>query len=149
MPESGGATNWFPPTFDPDTRLFYVNASATYSIFYLTAEGKAEGLPGATRVSPGKGMIDAIDYQTGKIRWSHDLYGTPGTGMLSTAGKLLFAGDDSGNFLALDAATGRTLWHVSVGANVHNGPITYELDGRQYVLVGAGNTLVAFALPKN
>jgi acido-empty-quinoprotein group A len=147
LPESGGATNWYAPTFDPETSLFYVNASATYSIFYLTAEGKAEGFAGRDEGFPGKGMIDAIDYQTGKICWSHDLYGTPSTGMLSTAGKLLFAGDDSGNFMALDTVTGRTLWHVSLGANVHNGPITYELDGRQYVLVGAGNTLVAFALP--
>ena len=148
VPESGGATNWFPPTFDPETALFYVNTSTTYSIFYLTAEGKGEGFAGRDEGFPGKGAIKAIDYQTGKIRWTHDLYGTPGTGMLSTAGKLLFAGDDSGNFMALDPATGNTLWHASLGANVHNGPITYDLDGRQYVVVGAGSTLVAFALPK-
>jgi acido-empty-quinoprotein group A len=147
LPESGGATNWFAPTFDPDTNLFYVNASATYSIFYLTAEGKAEGFAGRDESFDGEGMISAIDYQTGKIRWSHNLYGTPSTGLLSTAGRLLFAGDDSQHFMALDPATGRTLWHASVGANIRNGPITYELDGRQYVLVGAGDSLIAFALP--
>ena len=59
----------------------------------------------------------------------------------------LFAGDSSGHAMALDAAKGTTLWHASVGANQANGAITYELDGRQYILVGAGDTLVAFALP--
>ncbi len=149
LPESGGATNWYPPTFDPETGLLYVNTSETYSIFYLTAEGKGEGFAGRDEGFPGKGFIKAIDYQTGDIRWIHNLYGTPGTGMLSTAGKVLFAGDDSGDFMALDPANGKTLWHVGLGANVHNGPITYELDGRQYVVVAAGSSLAAFALPKN
>jgi len=70
-----------------------------------------------------------------------------GAGLLTTAAKLLFAGDTSGHILALDAQTGKTLWHTTVGANQTNGAITYKLDGKQYIIVGAGDSLFAFALP--
>ncbi len=146
-PASGGATNWQSPSFDPETRLFYLNATPTCSIYYLTAEGKAEGFAGRDENLSGVGLILAIDYRTGKIVWSHDSYDRPSTGLLSTAGKLLFAGDASSHLLAMDTVTGRTLWHVSVGADVSNGPITYMLGGRQFVVVGAGDSLLAFALP--
>lgn len=69
-----------------------------------------------------------------------------GPGLLTTAGNLLFTGDNSGHIMALDSIKGTTLWHTSVGANQTNGAITYELDGKQYVVVGAGDTLVAFTL---
>ena len=72
-----------------------------------------------------------------------------GAGLLSTEGNLLFAGDTSGHILAMNAATGKTLWHTTVGLNQANGAITYQLDGKQYVLVGAGDSLFAFALPAN
>jgi alcohol dehydrogenase (cytochrome c) len=65
---------------------------------------------------------------------------------LSTAGKLLFAGDGSGNLIALDPANGNPLWHANLGSSVTNGPITYELDGTQYLVVAAGDTLFAFAM---
>ena len=145
-PSSGGASNWFAPTFDPMTGLYYVVASQSYSVFYLTAEGKAEGFAGRDDFLNFPGTIEAIDYRTGEIRWTHDI-GAMGPGLLTTAGNLLFAGDSSGHVLALDAAKGTTLWHTNVGANQANSAIAYELDGKQYVLVGAGDTLVAFALP--
>ena len=66
-------------------------------------------------------------------------------GWLSTAGKLLFGGDPSGNFVAVNPTTGDMLWHANLGATVGNGPMTYELDGVQYLVVGAGDTLYAFA----
>ena len=66
--------------------------------------------------------------------------------MADTAGKLLFGGDGSGHLVALDPANGNPLWHAGLGANIGNGPITYELDGIQYVVVGAGDTLFAFAM---
>lgn len=144
-PSSNGATNWFAPSFDPETGLFYVVTSQSYSVFYLTAEGKAEGFAGRDDFLNFPAIIKAIDYKTGQIRWTHDL-GGPGSGLLTTAGNLLFAGDTSGHILAIDAATGKTLWHSSVGANQANGAITYELDGKQYVLVGAGDSLFAFTL---
>ena len=92
-----------------------------------------------------RGEVEAIDYRTGDIRWTHDI-GSMGPGLLTTAGNLLFTGDNSGHVMALDAANGRTLWHTTIGANQTNGAITYELDGKQYVVVGAGDTPVAFAL---
>jgi alcohol dehydrogenase (cytochrome c) len=145
-PSSNGASNWFAPTFSPTTGLFYVVASQSYSVFYLTAEGKAEGFAGRDDFLNFPGKIEAIDYRTGDIRWTHDI-GSMGPGLLTTAGNLLFTGDSSGHVMALDAATGKTLWHTTVGANQTNGAITYELDGKQYVAVGAGDALVAFALP--
>ena len=77
-------------------------------------------------------MLRAIDYQTGQIRWSHDLGdGAGGAGVLTTAPGLTFTGDAAGNVLALRTSDGATLWHAAIG-RVGNSPITYELDGRQY-----------------
>jgi len=95
-----------------------------------------------------KVALKAIDYKTGQIRWSHEYAGRGGanSGILTTAGKLLFTGDPNGNFIAYDPATGRTLWHSRLTASVSNGPMTYELDGKQYLVVGAGDSLYAFTV---
>ena len=97
-----------------------------------------------------RSYIAAIDYKTGKTVWRH-VYPTPGgslgAGMLTTAGRLLFAGDTGGNLIAYDAANGKPLWHSYLEANVTNAPQTYGLDGHQYVLAAAGETLFAFILP--
>ena len=146
-PSSGGATNWFAPSFNPETGLFYANASQNYSVFYLTAKGKAEGFAGRDDGLPGgKGFTIAIEYKTGKICWRHD--GDSNAGLLSTAGKLLFTGDSAGHLMALDSRTGRALWHVNTGEYVGNGPITYELGGHQFVVFASGDTLYAFTLPR-
>lgn len=148
-PGAAGATNWLAPSFDPKTGLFYVSARRQWSIFYLTAEGKAEGWGGRDQNLWAESDIRAIDYQTGKIRWTHPIGpGEGSTGILTTAGGVLFSGDTSNNLLALDAATGKTLWHVSVGSSSQSSPMTYELDGRQYVLYGVHDMLFAFALPE-
>jgi alcohol dehydrogenase (cytochrome c) len=144
-PSSNGASNWFAPSFNPAAGLFYVVASQSYSVFYLTAEGKAEGFAGRDDFLNYPGTIKAIDFKTGETRWMHELGGM-GSGLLTTAGNLLFAGDTSGHILGIDATTGKTLWHTTVAANQSNGAITYELDGKQYVVVGAGDSLFAFAL---
>jgi len=149
-PASGGATNWPPPSFDPETGLFYLSTSYSYSVFYLTdTDENAEGYAGRDAGVWSQTALKAIDYQTGKIRWSHVFPGEPGSisGLLTTAGKLLFSGDPSHNLIAFDPATGKILWHVGLAAGVSNGPMTYELDGRQYLVVGAGDMLYAFALP--
>jgi alcohol dehydrogenase (cytochrome c) len=93
-------------------------------------------------------MLQAIDYKTGRIAWSHRWTGstTARSGVLSTAGNLLFAGDASANFVAFDAARGVPLWHAGLHTSITNGPMTYELDEVQYVVVGAGDSLYAFAL---
>jgi alcohol dehydrogenase (cytochrome c) len=95
----------------------------------------------------GRGVLRAIDYRTGAVRWAHDLgEGASPAGVLTTASGLVFSGDSSGNVLALRTADGATLWHSSIGT-VGNAPITYQLDGRQYVVVGGGGVLFGFVLP--
>ncbi len=146
---AGGGTNWFAPSFDPETNLFYVNAIKGYSLAYLTdTEEKPEGYGGSGRNLWSQSVLEAIDYKTGKICWSHEFPGRGGaaSGLLSTAGKLLFSGDPSGNLIAWDPATGRMLWHFHLTAPVSNGPMTYTLDGHQYLVVGAGDTLYTFTL---
>jgi len=103
------------------------------------------------RVRPwlqGNSTIRALDYRTGKVVWNHEIGdGDGGAGIMTTAGHLLSTGDTQGNLLALNPSTGETLWHLSAGAQMLNCPMTYELDGRQYVLMAADDTLYAFALP--
>ena len=149
-----GATNWMPPSYDPETHLFYVNAIRGYSLAYLTdSSDHPEGYGGSGRNLWSQNVLEAIDVRTGEIGWSHSYPNLPsasgssvGPGILTTAGRLLFTGDYSGNLIAFNPANGRILWHSNVGASVSNGPETYLLDGRQYVVVGAGNALHAFAL---
>jgi len=100
---------------------------------------------GGGGVSTG-GSITAMDPATAKIAWRHELPGGGGaSGMLTTAGRLLFAGDGAGNIVAFDPANGKALWHSRIGA-VSNAPQTYMLDGKQYLLVAAGDMLAAFAI---
>jgi len=149
-PNQGGAVNWPAPSFNPETGLFYANAARAWSVYYLyDDDDKPEGWGGNDRNGTSEAMLQAIDYKTGKVRWSHKWPGGGGgvrSGLLSTAGKLLFAGDPSANFVALDPATGDPLWHAVLHASVSNGPITYELDGVQYLVVGAGDTLYGFSM---
>lgn len=147
-PASDGSTNWMSPSFDPQTGLYYVNARRTFSIFYLTTIGKPEGWAGRDADLWSNSTIRAIDYRTGKIVWDHEIGNGEGTaGILTTAGHLLFTADNEGNILALDPASGKTLWHLSVDGGVENCPMTYQLDGRQYLLMAVRDTLYAFALP--
>jgi alcohol dehydrogenase (cytochrome c) len=148
-PGSDGATNWLAPSFNPETQLFYVSARRLWSIFYMTAEGKPEGWAGRDRNLWANSVLVALDYKTGAIRWQHELgAGEGSTGMLSTAGDLLFTADNSENLLALDPKSGQTIWHVNLGAEISSAPSTFELDGRQYLLVPVGGDLMAWALPK-
>jgi alcohol dehydrogenase (cytochrome c) len=91
-------------------------------------------------------MLQAIDYKTGKVKWSHPWEDGGRAGLLSTAGNLIFSGGASSDLVALNATTGEALWHAQLNASVSNGPITYELDGSQYLIVGAGDSLWAFVM---
>jgi alcohol dehydrogenase (cytochrome c) len=146
-PNQGGAANWEPPTFSPQTGLFYVGATRAFSIYYLyDPSDNPMGWGGTDRGGYSESMLQAIDYKTGKIRWSHKWEGTLRSGLLSTAGNLVFSGGPSQDIVALNATTGDALWHARLNSGVSNGPITYELDGRQYLIVGAGDTLWAFVM---
>ncbi len=139
-------TNYPPPSFSPDTKLFYVEVNNALHITYLI-EPDPRGSMGLGGTTGGASFsygsaIDAIDYKTGKVVWTHTTQGSPG--LLTTAGGLLFAGD--GNYLvAYDAATGNPLWHSRIGAAA-NGPETYMLDGHQYILATGDDQLYSFVL---
>ena len=88
-----------------------------------------------------------MDYKTGSIHWKHEIgLGEGVAGALTTAGNLLFTADNAGNLLALDPATGKTLWHARMGGGMETAPTTYKLDGKQYLLTPIGNLLVAWTL---
>jgi alcohol dehydrogenase (cytochrome c) len=151
---NGGATNWPPAAYSPDTGLLYVPLAESYAMYYLTETDPrgAMGLGGKDEVGVGSigSYIAAIDYRTGRTVWRHKFRtpggaGRGGPGLLTTAGRLLFGGDVSGNFVAFDPANGRPLWHARIG-QVTNAPQTYLVNGRQHVLVAAGDTLYSFAL---
>ncbi len=154
-PNNGGATNWPPPAFSPDTGLFYVPSSDNYAMYYLTETDPrgAMGLGGKDEVGVATlgSYLTAIDYKTGKIAWQHTYPaggaggGGGGNGLLTTAGKLLFGGDHGGSLVAYDPANGKILWHSRIG-QVSNAPETYMLDGHQYILVAAEGSLFAFTL---
>ena len=146
-PNQGGGTNWQSPTFSPLTGLFYVSAARAFGIYYIyDPSDNPMGWGGTDRGGWSESMIQAIDYKTGKIRWTHSWEGNARSGLVSTAGNVLFAGGPSSDLVALDATNGRALWHSILNGTITNGPITYELDGRQYVVAAAGDILWAFVL---
>ena len=148
-PNQAGAANWPPPSFSPKTGLFYINATNAYSVYYIYDDDeKPEGWAGNDRGGFSESMLEAIDYQTGKIKWSHKWEGPggPRNGVLSTAGNLVFAADMQNNFVAVNATTGEPLWHCTLPSGMTNAPISYELDGTQYVVMAAGDSMYAFAM---
>ena len=147
-PDEGGLTNYRSPSFDPQTGLFIVDAHPSYSLYFAKPADGNYGWAGADYGLWGKGVIEAIDYKTGKIRWTHEGgRNGDGAGVMTTDSGLTFTGDEYGNLLAIDTRTGKTLWHAGTGAGMQTSPITYELDGRQYVVTGSGSVLFAWALP--
>jgi len=148
-PDEAGLTNYRSPSFDPKTGLLIVSAHPSYAIYFNKPADGAFGWAGADYSVWGTGVLKAIDYKTGEIRWSHDLgEGTPAGGVLTTASGVVFTGDIAGNVLALRTSDGATLWHAGGGARMQSQPVTYMLDGRQYVVTGMGGVLFAWALPE-
>ena len=150
-PNQGGGQNWPPPSFSPQTGLFYANATRAFSVYYLYEDEddeKPQGWGGNDRGGWSEAMLQAIDYRTGRIAWSHKWTGSGAvrSGLLTTAGNLLFAGDAQANFVAFDATRGVPLWRAGLHTSISNGPITYELDGTQYVAVAAADSVYVFAL---
>ncbi len=172
-PGNQGGTNWYPPSFSPRTGLFYFAAWDNYGSVYKPEESEYQpgrnfvgggftvvapsvGAPtvGIGRRGPinnwtnevGSGSVMAMDPQTGAVKWRFDQFDVSDSGMLTTASDLLFTGGREGHFHALDARTGFELWHVSLGGQIVMAPITYQVDGKQYVSVIAGNALATFGL---
>jgi alcohol dehydrogenase (cytochrome c) len=149
-PDENGMTNFRSPSFDPKTGLFIVSSHPSYSLYFTKPADGTYGWAGADYDLWSKGVLEAIDYQTGKVKWTHELGpGTPTAGVLTTASGLTFTGDVRGNVLALETSTGKTLWHAGSGGRMSTSPITYELGGRQYLLTSSGTVVFAWALPQH
>jgi alcohol dehydrogenase (cytochrome c) len=155
-PSVTGATNWPSTSFDPATGMFYLMAEESCGIYTKSSEWWVRGesfYGGSTRRIPGevnRKFVRAIDVRTGKVAWQiPDLGGgILSSGLMTTASGLLFYGDAPGGaFIAADAKTGAPLWHFNTGQNWKAGPMTYAIDGKQFVAIAAGSTIVAFALP--
>jgi alcohol dehydrogenase (cytochrome c) len=151
-PSVPGGTNWFSPSYSPQTNLFYVAAREEGAIYYQgEAEYKAGSLfnAGGSRQIPGEepwGAIRALKPTTGELQWEFKLHSPPWAGVLSTAGNLVFGGANEGQFFALDAASGRPLWNFQTGGQIIANPISYLSNGRQQVAIAAGSAIFAFAL---
>jgi PQQ-dependent dehydrogenase (methanol/ethanol family) len=154
-PAVAGATNWPSTAFSPITGLFYMFAEESCSIYSKNNEWWEAGKSfygGGTRRAPvenGAGKsLKALDIQTGKTAWEiPDIGGgILGSGLMATAGGLLFYGDGGGAFIAADATNGKLLWHFNTGQSWRAGPMTYTVDGNQYVAMAAGSTILTFSL---
>ena len=152
-PSVSGGTNWFSPSFSPRTELFYVMAFDSEAEYYIRDEAYAEGQFFLGGGSQSTGPIDhstsavrAIDPRTGARRWEYRVQPRSTAGVLSTAGDVVFSGSVDGYFYALDAVSGRELWHIAVGRQVHAAPMSFAVDGKQYVTIAAGNVVFTFGL---
>jgi len=154
-PATSGATNWMSPAYNPDTGLFYVVAQEGCGIntkssdtfrpggFPFMATGYIE-----SPEEPWQMHVRALEVATGKLVWDYPQIGSRryGAGLLSTAGGLLFAGNDQGGFDALEAKTGKPLWHFNTGQAISAQPIAYSFKDQDYVAIAAGSNVVAFGL---
>jgi alcohol dehydrogenase (cytochrome c) len=141
-----GATNWYPSAFSPQTGLFYVMAAEDCGI-YRTKGSIFGNNPDPTE--PGLRLVRALNIETGDVVWEKPMPGpqeTDYTGVLVTAGGLLFHGEVGGDFAAVDAKTGKTLYRFRTNDSWRATPMTYTVDGRQYIAGMAGQVLWAFAL---
>jgi alcohol dehydrogenase (cytochrome c) len=165
-PGNLGATNWYSPSFSPQTGLFYLSVWDNYSSVYGKTDGDyVEGrlfMGGAPRnVVPllmqpaavlnrredeGYGAVRAIDPKTGERKWEFKMTDVTDAGILTTDSNLLFSGGRDGNFYALDARNGALLWSTSLGGPVAAGPMTYSVNGKQYVTVNAGTSMFVYAV---
>ena len=169
-PNNQGATNWYSPSYSPRTGFFYIPTWAdTFSVYRKTpgpdsvryTEGQQFTGTFPTMAVPalvaaqtnvrmpqdGYGSIQAVDPKTGERRWEFKMNDVTDTGVLSTATDLVFAGGREGYFFALDAKTGALLWKSMLGGQVASGPMSYSVNGKQYVAIAAGNALFAYGLP--
>ena len=152
-PDASGGTNWQSPAYSPRTELFYVMAFDGEAEFYIRDEEYIDGERftggGQQRMLPidsYTSAVRAIDPRTGNRRWEYQVQPQTWSGLLSTAGDIVFGGTVDGYFYALDAVSGEELWHISLGAEVRAAPMTYAVDGQQYVAIAAGNVVYSFGL---
>jgi alcohol dehydrogenase (cytochrome c) len=164
-PGNQGGTNWYSPSYSPRTGLFYIPAWEDYSSVYIKqpvdyVEGRtyAGAFPRATvpgirspqintrRPEEGFGAVRAIDPHTGERKWEFKMNDVTDSGILTTATDLLFIGGRDGYFFALDARDGKMLWKAATGGHVSAAPMSYSVNGKQYIAISSGSALFTFAL---
>jgi alcohol dehydrogenase (cytochrome c) len=149
-----GGTNYWSPTFDPQLELLFVPTMDQGSFFFASPNRSAEGIDvGGSYPNVQENLntaVKALEVTTGRVRWEYRLPERANRqvmgGLLSTAGRLIFGGDNE-TFFALNAETGAELWHYNTGGWITAAPVSYEVAGRQYVAITAGHNILAFALP--
>ena len=154
-PDMTGATNWFSPSYNPDTHLLYVMALESCQLFYLKPQQFTEGrefyATGVKQVpgEHGQKILMALDPESGKLVWEYPQIGSGNSwgGTMTTAGGLVFFGDDAEAFEAVDARGGKPLWHFNTGQQMHASPMSYAVEGKQYVAIASGSDVFTFALP--
>ena len=152
-PGLGGGHNWQATAYSQQTGLYYFGSSESCQLFYKTRQDFTTGqwyqasTVDARPNEHGTGAVLAVDPATGETKWRFDMVSPPSAGMLATAGGLVFTGDKEGYLIAFDARTGRVLWKFQTGGAVAAPPISYALEGKQYIAVASGASMLAFALP--
>jgi alcohol dehydrogenase (cytochrome c) len=175
FPGNQGGTNWYSPSYSPRTGLFYIPVWDNYGSIYTPSPTAAPynpgqffgggsprpygPVPGAPAVptlrrgpinnwteAAGHGAVVAMDPKTGERKWTYNMTDVTDSGILTTASDVLFTGGREGYFQALDARTGQLLWRSNLGGQMAAGPMTYEVDGKQYVAIAAGHAIFTFGL---
>jgi alcohol dehydrogenase (cytochrome c) len=154
-PSIDGATNWFSPSYNPGTGFFYVMALESCSVFFSHPQEFVQGQTfynTGTKLAPddhAQKVLLAYSVPEGKIVWRYPQVGRGNSwgGTLTTAGDLVFFANDTGGFEAVGARTGRALWQFNTGQSMHASPMSYAVDGVQYVAIAAGSDVISFALP--
>ncbi|HEY3132026.1 MAG TPA: PQQ-dependent dehydrogenase, methanol/ethanol family, partial [Acidobacteriota bacterium] len=153
-PNSAGATNWQAPSYDPASGWFYFTFHEQGNVYVKQTQAYQRGRSywaGRTYSAgePPYGGIKALDPATGEIKWEYRFQkGGYGAGCLATAGGVVFAASSEGNLVALDSRTGKLLWRFQTGAEIHASPMSYQVAGKQYIALAAGQNLISFALPE-
>jgi alcohol dehydrogenase (cytochrome c) len=153
-PGALGTTNFMAPAYDARTGLFYVTARDQCDTFSTAPQPYEAGhafygssyFP-SDEAEPYRGFLKAIDPLTGQIKWSFEHTSPTWSGVLSTAGGLVFTGDAEGNFVALDAVSGKPLWHFQMGGAVYAAPMAFAVEGKEYLAIAAGSAIYTFGLP--
>lgn len=151
-PSLQGATNWFSPAYDPLRNYFYVAVREMGAYYFKTEVDYEPGQPylgGGEQALSGdqaSGFIKGINALSGDILWEFELHTPPWSGVMSTAGGLVFGGTNEGNVFALDAQTGELKWDFQTGGAIRSNPISYLVDGTQMIAISGGNSLFVFGL---
>lgn len=154
-PGFAGATNWYSPSYDPAAGLFFFRIFDDCETYYLRPQAFSVGqtyyATGVRRIpgQEGRSALLAYNVETGRLEWKYP-DAAPGGGWggtMTTAGGLVFFGDNAGSFEALDASTGKPLWHFNTGQHIHASPMSFAVNSKQYVAIASGSDIFAFALP--